>query len=263
MKHEKLSGDSPRPQFKYLPDLIEVRALARWDGSGAAAARMYEIWQRISRIVEGLQLAELREAEAPHPRESHLEAAKRLRPAIFDGLNALMNDCDEPVGDSAAPSQPDPTLSKQAAFRIEAEHRGSEVVYFDEFAGGGELSKSEQNTDCVASQGARPNAPPLRNEPPAICENCEVKPAIEETDDMVKLCRECFEETRMSEAEAAPSQPDIIEEMAELVKTHARNGGCAEEDCGCPGSQLSNLVEKLRVEFREAAPSVQPEPKET
>ena len=38
----------------------------------------------------------------------------------------------------------------------------------DKFAGGGELSGQEQNTDRMVSSGAKLNAPLLRNEPPAI-----------------------------------------------------------------------------------------------
>lgn len=47
---------------------------------------------------------------------------------------------------------------------------------------------------------------------------------------------------------AAP-EPDLIEEMAELVKRHEERGCCAEVGCGCPGSRLRSLVEELKQEF--------------
>jgi len=59
-------GDaSPRTQESHLlPELLAVRDLARWNGRDAASDQMHEIWRRVSRIVEGLQVAELGESEA-------------------------------------------------------------------------------------------------------------------------------------------------------------------------------------------------------
>lgn len=49
--------------------------------------------------------------------------------------------------------------------------------------------------------------------------------------------------------EPAPGDWDIIAEIAKLVERQ-REMGCAEESCGCPGSQLAGLLDKLRAEFQ-------------
>lgn len=50
---------------------------------------------------------------------------------------------------------------------------------------------------------------------------------------------------------------DLIVEMEALLDTHCENGGCDQEDCGCPGSRLRVLVIELRNEFGElTAPAV-------
>lgn len=40
------------------------------------------------------------------------------------------------------------------------------------------------------------------------CESCEERPATKETDDMVNLCDECFEEAKHAMPEAAPMSPE-------------------------------------------------------
>lgn len=78
-----------------------------------------------------------------------------------------------------------------------------------------------------------------------------------------KWCRTCGEVTERNphdfpqaelrevsqHPEPAPGDWDIIAEIAKLVERQ-REIGCAEESCGCPGSQLAGLLDKLRAEFQ-------------
>jgi hypothetical protein len=49
------------------------------------------------------------------------------------------------------------------------------------------------------------------------------------------------------------NQPDIMDDIRDVLRRHYNGGGCTEEGCGCPGSQLQALYERLVKEFPDAA----------
>ena len=42
---------------------------------------------------------------------------------------------------------------------------------------------------------------------------------------------------------------DLMGEILRVLMHHRSSGGCTEEGCGCPGSQLQVLYGRLKVEF--------------